>query len=64
MGSLEVAAAKLIKFVMDKHGLQSVDELQCPHMRELAEALRPAYDAETVSRGIGVHSNSDMFRGL
>lgn len=63
--SVRKAAATLIANVMKKHGLRSVDELTCPDMRALAESLRPKRNhGPSERRGIGMHSNADMFRGL
>lgn len=38
---LREAATTLIANVMERHGLTSIEELTCPDMRALAEALQP-----------------------
>lgn len=63
---LRSAAIALIAHAMVEHDLWSIDELECPHMRALAEALKPRRQRGPgkPKRGLGGHTNSDMFSGL
>jgi hypothetical protein len=66
--TVDLAAKKLIAHVMTKHGLTSIDQLQCEHMRALAEALKTQHHKRKhgpakPKRGIGIHNNADMFKG-
>lgn len=52
----------LLEFVM-KNDVKSLDELQPYQQQIVKRLLRRNHGPAAPKRGIGVHSNSDLFRG-